>query len=574
MSQFKGTDGEIYEIDKDGFVHKNGKRYSADMLVQSGKGTIATEKPKPKPQPKPAQQPRLDTAISPKEAIAENTAPFRPESRIDLNKRYDSSVLDLLSFIAPMAVDELEYHGLDNPGKLAAKAAADAALTFIPISKPLMLGAKAVRPLSKAAKAADAAYGSGSLLKRSGLQAAAGGIDNTIYQGVQDAVEQKDYEPFDYLRAFGFGALGGGASGALSLNKYKNYAEGDLYKKVKAKEGSAKQQLFDLHGRFDEEAKTNAEQTAELLMKMPLKHGLPMTWPDGAKYLDSKISKANEEVAKRAQAAKTARKAGAPSDPSAGTADNFTIKKPTFKSAEENAAFGKSIRDFLKENNLGELVGDFVPSDPDAILKANENFYKNLKTGKLEKFVPDSKVNLNQGITVMDAEEILKSIYSPPLMGRHDHDFRESLRKGMRKARGGDSPAAGSFGEAMLMLEKAKKDRQIYDLAAGGFGFGAPKNGHFTSFNKETRPQMGVYDFFSPINAPIRNSARMLNNVTNYVVSDKPGEVLEGIQQFGMEHPEIKKAFNALSLNAQAAVLSALESMAVQPKTSSATETE
>ena len=561
MKEFVDNNGKAYPIDEEGYIEKNGKLWPVELLVRDGKGKVKQQQQPAAPQVEALRE------IKPPEAITESTAPLIPEPRRDSGKIYDSSVLDLLGFVAPMAVDEFQYHGLDNKGKLAAKIAADAALTLVPVSKPIMLASKAIKPLSKAAKIADAAYGSSSIPKRMGIQAAAGGIDNTIYQGIQDAVEQKEYEPLDYLRASVLGAIGGSTSGAISLGKYRNYSEGDLYKKTKAKTGSAKQELFDLRGRFDDQAQSNAELAAALLTELPFKHGLPMTWLNTGKHLDNEITKYNQLVTDRAAAAKAARKAGAPSNPSAGTADNFMIDKPVFKNKEENAAFGESIRKFLDENNLGTLSAGLAPYAPDDILRKNEQIFKDLKTGELKKFVPNSKIELNPGVTVMDAEAILKSIYTPTFTSRADHDFRESLRKGMRKARGGDSPSPGSYGEAMIKLEKANKDKQILDLAAGGFGFGTPKNGHLTSFNKETRPQMGPYDFFSKINMPIRNSAQAANNVLDYVFSDKPDEVLEGIKQYGLDHPEVQKAFSALSLNAKAAVLSVLESMSVQAKT-------
>lgn len=497
-------------------------------------------------------------------------------------KAYPRSVPAMAaSFLAPLTVDEIESHGFDRPGHLIGKAVGDGLMATVPLTKTVTLGSKFVKPIAKTvvgknlAKAGEYAFASPRMKDRVLGQAGAGAIDNTLYTGIQNAWDEREHGGVtgslaEMALSAGLGGLFGFAGGIPSYGQTVDFRN-TMFKKTKAKEGSKKDREFDMYNRGVEGAPDNATTAADIIKNQEFNEaGLPPTWEQIGRRYDEKIAAGQKEAGRRAAAEKEAlierqnerndylnsemtRLGLYPGDVIADVTERIPIRPAIFQSAADEKTFGKKVNDFLRQNKLGELQ----PLDKD---------------GNVD-FTQDLSVLLNPGVTTTDVERALREMRQGDFTTKQIKDYKQELRGAMRRERGGDDPREagrdsrslaeaddGSYNAKMNELEALHRERQIMNWASGGQGFGTPpeKFGLFSSFNKESRPQLGLYDL--DLDMLQRNAAQAGVNLADNWEDIKA--YYEIMRKFGEDSKEAMAKYADLPIEAKNIVANALNEMA------------
>jgi hypothetical protein len=487
------------------------------------------------PASKPQAMPPLDIPPTPVPQDATN-----PEA-IDIKGGSigPNPLMTAASFVAPLAVDEFETHGASRPGILAAKGAGDAAMMAIPATKAVGAGMKVGGALTRRAGLEAAGtrmltpWHSARASERIAGQAAANAADNVLYTGIQQAVDNRERTAGDVLAELGISTvLGGGTGAAGGARSYGNTLEHRqfIFNKTKAREGTKKDEVFDRIGRFDADHLSNADQANRLIATHPAaRWGGPRLWEDINGDYDRAINAKLNEVRTLAR------------DPAGqyGNTYNFgnnvefrgvPLERPrAFQNARDLNRYQNDVRNFMETNNLGTVANDIVL--------------------------------FNDGVLQADVEAALRAVNTGTLPTAHQQNWKSGL---MNSLKGGDrgNRAEGArttfaelvtpsndFNEAMRDLEKLRSYRQVLNYASGGMGFGIAPNryGIFSSFNRQSRPAVGLQDFDLEV---------IPRNITQGAANayDRRGDIdyfLNAARNFGEASPEAREAYKNLSLEAK-----------------------
>jgi len=445
------------------------------------------------------------------------------------------------SFLFPLAMDEIETHGFNRPGILTAKGVGDAAMTTVPLSKGIAAGLKVANITHKLARPWTSVKAGERIIG----QGIANAADNVVYTVAQAAADNREHDSMlaelgiGTALGFGTGALGGVKSYNASINAQENLA-----KKVRAKEGSKKQQVFEMEARREDEPISNLEQTAQIITEHPTnKTGLPATWTQMGKSYDNAIAAKRQEAAILAKnknnQATTAR---VPIEVQATDGNLYpigstetrgvVINKPVFDNDAQENAWYTAIDNFLKKNNLGY-------------------------------FNQEGIIQLNDHVLPSDVENVLRKRRQGDFTAKGQKDWKEELRIAMRNSRGGDietghdweslTRPANSYGEAMNQLERLHNQRQILNYAQGGFGFGAvPNEIGFKQMLKSSRPALSFYDLdleLMPrnITQAVTNLVDRKADIQEQVEKGKQAvqnsDVMQQLIDMGLDTPEKIKAY-------------------------------
>jgi hypothetical protein len=335
-------------------------------------------------------------------AVQDATNPENVDIKGGSTWKDPNPLLTAASFVAPLAVDEIETHGFDRPFILGAKATGDAAMMAVPATKVAGAGfkiagagMKAGNRFSRVGNFMTKPWISMNTGTRIGGQAAANAMDNAIYSGIQIGLDNRERDFSEALAEMaigtGIGGITGGVGGLSSKNSAINF-ENHLHKKTKAKQGSVKDREFEMLDRFNDENLTKSEQVANLITDHPLNENfpyLPPTWSQ----LDQNYQNAIENKLKEANVLSkseigqiTTTKIPVEVEAVNGkfypvgvdTENGIKIQEPIFNKQSERQAFINNVNDFLTTNSLGTYNGKdglihfnegVLPADVEAVLK-------------------------------------------------------------------------------------------------------------------------------------------------------------------------------------------------------------
>jgi hypothetical protein len=247
--------------------------------------------------------------------------------------------------------------------------------------------------------------------------------------------------------------------------------------------------------RFEESSLSNEQLASKLIAEHPsTRWGGPKLWED----IDADYMRAIE--AKKQEVARLAKQP-------AGQFGNATPETYNYAFIDELTGNSVPVTGFKETRTLPlETPAAFQHgADKKRYESDVKNFMETNKLGTVE----DGSIVFADNVYQADIEKALRVVNTGTLPTAHQQNWKgylmKSLKEGDRGAReAGErisfneiaTPGA-DYNQAMRDLEKLHSNRQILNYASGGFGFGTPPNryGLFSSFNKESRPAIGLYDF-------------------------------------------------------------------------------
>jgi len=522
-------------------------------------------------------KPLADAVTEVKEVKADNTvAPLIANSASNAVDSFEIAA----SFVAPLLVDELRANGFKRPEAIGAKILGDLALFALPPTKVAGVAFKVLGNLAKAKKLQAAGNflhmpytdmkmlsnsGVGSLIpRRAAGQAASNAADNMVATGIQQAADTQELTIEDFFLEQGISGLLGGAIGfGAGFPSYGRTGvfESNLTQKTKAKPSSKKDREFEMSGRFDEmaDAETNLDQALELIQKygdeIPWTAGvLPPSWPTINKHINSKIGHWNTEAGKRAPS--TTPKGNVKTvlvendgfnNVTRYMSEGIPIKEPIFAKAAEKEKFTNNVNDFLETNNLG--------------------FYEPTA----------GKIFLNEGVSVAEAESILKFMRQGNFTQKTTKDWKEELRTALRNARGGekyvkDLTDDGSYGAAMSNLERLYLDKNILNLTQGGYAYNQSPFGLKAQLHPSHRPGMGTIDTdleiiprsITQTGVNLYSEADDIKALNEKINSDVE-TFAKLVSELGEANPEVQRFYNEMSLLAKNKAAKVLNDLSGEP---------
>jgi len=466
------------------------------------------------------------------------------------------------SFFFPLAIDEIETHGFSRPGTLIAKGAGDAALTFVPVGKAAVGGARVASKLYGTARAGGKALDRGTKLAASSFTSprlsnriiggsAVNAADNIAVTGIQNAVDNRDHSNVAELGvAGGLGGAIGVAQGVIGYNKMIPFVN-QLRNKVNTLQPNSKlAKDLDRMTRHLEDDVSRAEGMADLINKYGYNElGIPRTWEDIFKVIDNEIAAENakrkvfrdnlptgydNEIRQSKYEIAKQLNLDTDIDPSTlrSEQEKILLRKPVFANENEEKRFFDNIDSFLKKNNLGE-----VDRGTGSIVVAKDK-------------------------SVQDIDDFLDAMEKPDLKTKGIKDWQGSVRRSVRDVLGTERHVPGqpsqSFAQSQRNLEHLFNEKTLLNRISGGQGLNPSPNkfSFIDRISPATAPAFGLIDF-NP-NLVSRNIGQAGVNLV-----DRAGDMQEQIEKTkqAVENTETMQQLKDMGLDTPDKVKAYFESL-------------